>query len=238
MKLQQLEIRYEKRKRILEEAGAKLQGLQEECLELKSTFDKQKQRVENLCKELSHKGWNRTWKSDRSEGPYFEECHQKLLLEFANMIPKELHKVGARVDTLNGELSELHPISSNERQKIEEIVQKKKNGEKELLSLNNLLKGIEAKIEHNQKQLDNGTNDMLETINTHFSNLMNNLGYAGMVQKILTEDNKNGLRILVKFRATEELTQLSFNAQSGGEKSVATALYIIALQEMTQVPFR
>jgi len=39
-------------------------------------------------------------------------------------------------------------------------------------------------------------------------------------------------------RATEDLQQLSFNAQSGGEKSVATALYIIALQEMTQVPFR
>ena len=34
------------------------------------------------------------------------------------------------------------------------------------------------------------------------------------------------------------MQQLSFNAQSGGEKSVATALYIIALQEMTQVPFR
>ena len=86
--------------------------------------------------------------------------------------------------------------------------------------------------------MDDGTNDMLDTINTHFSDLMNTLGYAGMVQKILTDDNKNGLKILVKFRATEDLTQLSFNAQSGGEKSVATALYIIALQEMTQVPFR
>ena len=160
------------------------------------------------------------------------------MVEFNNAIPKELPKVGARIDTLTGELSELRPISVTERQKIEELIERKKSGEKELKSLQNSLKDIETQIEYTQKQMDDGTNDMLDTINTHFSNLMNTLGYAGMVQKILTDDNKNGLRILVKFRATEDLTQLSFNAQSGGEKSVATALYIIALQEMTQVPFR
>merc|ERR1719510_2579158 len=106
------------------------------------------------------------------------------------MIPKESHKVGARIDTLNGELSELRPISSNVRQK--------KNGEEELLSLKNSLKEIEDQIEKNQRQLDNGTNDMLDTINNHFGDLMHTLGYAGMVQKI-TDDNKNGLKILVKF---------------------------------------
>ena len=158
--------------------------------------------------------------------------------EFPNMIPKELHKVVARIETLGNDLSELRPISAGERQKIEEIAARKKNGEKELLELQTSLQDIGKRIEYNQRQLDNGTNDMLDTINTHFSNLMHSLEYAGMVEKIITEDNKNGLRILVKFRGTEDLTQLSFNAQSGGEKSVATALYIIALQEMTQVPFR
>ena len=158
--------------------------------------------------------------------------------EFNNAIPKELPKVGARIETLNSELSELRPISVSDRQKIEELIERKNSGEKELLKIKNSLKDIETQIEYNQKRVDEGTNDMLDTINTHFSDLMNSLGYAGMVQKILTDDNKNGLKILVKFRATEDLTQLSFNAQSGGEKSVATALYIIALQEMTQVPFR
>ena len=158
--------------------------------------------------------------------------------EFNNAIPKELPKVGARIETLNSELSELRPISVSDRQKIEELIERKNSGEKELLKIKNSLKDIETQIDYNQKRVDEGTNDMLDTINTHFSDLMNSLGYAGMVQKILTDDNKNGLKILVKFRATEDLTQLSFNAQSGGEKSVATALYIIALQEMTQVPFR
>ena len=238
LKLQQLEIRFERRKRIAEEATSKFQGLKEECRELKNTFTKQKERLENICKELSSKGWKREWKSERSVGPYAIECREKLMIEFNNAIPKEMPKVGARIETLNTELSELRPISSNERQKIEELIERKKSGEKELSKLKNSLKDIESQIEYNQKKMDDGTNEMLDTINTHFSDLMNTLGYAGMVQKILTDDNKNGLKILVKFRATEDLTQLSFNAQSGGEKSVATALYIIALQEMTQVPFR
>ena len=238
LKLQQLEIRYEKRKRISEDATAKLQSLREECNELKNTFTKQKQRLQDLCTDLCKKGWKREWNSQRSEGPYVEECRQKLMIEFVNIIPKELPKVSARVDTLQGELSELRPISTNERQKIEEIIARKKNGEKELMSITNSLNTITNQISCNQKQLDDGTNEMLDTINTHFSDLMNTLGYAGMVEKIITDDNKNGLRILVKFRATEDLTPLSFTAQSGGEKSVSTALYIIALQEMTQVPFR
>ena len=127
------------------------------------------------------------------------ECREKLMVEFNNAIPKELPKVGARIDTLTGELSELRPIPVTERQKIEELIERKKSGEKELKSLQNSLKDIETQIEYTQKQMDDGTNDMLDTINTHFSNLMNTLGYAGMVQKILTDDNKNGLRILVKF---------------------------------------
>ena len=43
---------------------------------------------------------------------------------------------------------------------------------------------------------------------------------------------------MVKFRDSESLQPLSGSVQSGGEKSVTTALYIMALQEMTEVPFR
>ena len=236
MKLQQLEIRFEKQKRALEEAIAKLQNLKDECKELEKSYTKQNQNLATLCEQLCKKGWKRTKNDNGSIIP--EDYNLKLMEEFPNMIPKELHKVVARIETLGNDLSELRPISAGERQKIEEIAARKKNGEKELLELQTSLQDIGKRIENNQRQLDNGTNDMLDTINTHFSNLMHSLEYAGMVEKIITEDNKNGLRILVKFRGTEDLTQLSFNAQSGGEKSVATALYIIALQEMTQVPFR
>ena len=47
-----------------------------------------------------------------------------------------------------------------------------------------------------------------------------------------------GLNIMVKYSADGAMQKLSRSAQSGGEKSVATALYMLALQEMTLVPFR
>jgi chromosome segregation ATPase len=46
-----------------------------------------------------------------------------------------------------------------------------------------------------------------------------------------------GLRIKVKFRDEEQLQELTQNLQSGGERSVSTAIYMISLQELTHVPF-
>ena len=42
----------------------------------------------------------------------------------------------------------------------------------------------------------------------------------------------------MRFRQGQELQDLSKGTQSGGEKSVTTAVYMMALQELTQVPFR
>lgn len=49
---------------------------------------------------------------------------------------------------------------------------------------------------------------------------------------------KYGIVIKVKFRDSEQLKELSAFQQSGGERSVATMIYMIALQELTHVPFR
>ena len=42
----------------------------------------------------------------------------------------------------------------------------------------------------------------------------------------------------VRFRDNEEWSELSKGRQSGGEMSVTTAIYMLALQELTTVPFR
>lgn len=42
----------------------------------------------------------------------------------------------------------------------------------------------------------------------------------------------------MKFRSSEELQALSAHRQSGGERSVSTMLYLMALQEITKCPFR
>ncbi|XP_077502156.1 structural maintenance of chromosomes protein 5-like [Amblyomma americanum] len=50
--------------------------------------------------------------------------------------------------------------------------------------------------------------------------------------------DKYGVTISVKFHDETPLAELSAIYHSGGERSVATVLYIMALQEQTTVPFR
>ncbi|RKP15208.1 hypothetical protein BJ684DRAFT_7372 [Piptocephalis cylindrospora] len=47
-----------------------------------------------------------------------------------------------------------------------------------------------------------------------------------------------GVEILVKFRDRDPLRVLDGQRQSGGERSVATILYLLALQDLLTVPFR
>ncbi|XP_062985405.1 structural maintenance of chromosomes protein 5 isoform X2 [Elgaria multicarinata webbii] len=52
------------------------------------------------------------------------------------------------------------------------------------------------------------------------------------------EYDKYGIRIRVKFRSSTQLHELTPHHQSGGERSVSTMLYLMALQELNRCPFR
>ena len=83
--------------------------------------------------------------------------------------------------------------------------------------------------------------ELIERVNQKFSSYFANLGYVGQVSlcRKQEEDYKSyGVSIKVKFRDETELAELSRGRQSGGEMSVTTAVYMLALQEMTTVPFR
>ncbi|KAI6651460.1 Structural maintenance of chromosomes protein 5 [Oopsacas minuta] len=85
---------------------------------------------------------------------------------------------------------------------------------------------------------------LLEEVNNRFSYYFNQISCRGEV-KLSIEDfsgedefDKYGVTINVKFRDEEELQQLTAFHQSGGERSVSTILYLMALQEHAQSPFR
>ena len=42
----------------------------------------------------------------------------------------------------------------------------------------------------------------------------------------------------MKFRKAEQMRELTSHYQSGGERSVSTILYLMALQELNKCPFR
>lgn len=100
-----------------------------------------------------------------------------------------------------------------------------------------------SEVVNGEKALSELINNFAAKINTKFSKLMADIEFSGEV--VLHRgtgelDLKNyGLQMMVKFRNRDPFQPLKSQIQSGGEKSVATALFIMALQALTPfVPIR
>ncbi|XP_052749522.1 structural maintenance of chromosomes protein 5 [Galleria mellonella] len=84
--------------------------------------------------------------------------------------------------------------------------------------------------------------ELLRDINRNFGDMFAKMGCAGEIKLDKggsDEDyDKYGVAVLVSFRRGEELRRLTRHAQSGGERALATALFLLALQQLATVPFR
>uniref|UniRef100_G3WER0 Structural maintenance of chromosomes protein 5 n=1 Tax=Sarcophilus harrisii TaxID=9305 RepID=G3WER0_SARHA len=87
----------------------------------------------------------------------------------------------------------------------------------------------------------NPLKNLVEQINEKFGSFFSSMQCAGEVD-LHTENeedyDKYGIRIRVKFRSSTQLHELTSSHQSGGERSVSTMLYLMALQELNRCPFR
>lgn len=80
---------------------------------------------------------------------------------------------------------------------------------------------------------------MVGIINQSFSANFARIGCAGEVRLREAEEfDKYAIEIAVQFRPEEPLSVLNGQRQSGGERSVCTMLYLLALQNVTDTPFR
>ncbi|XP_078052832.1 structural maintenance of chromosomes 5 [Augochlora pura] len=83
---------------------------------------------------------------------------------------------------------------------------------------------------------------IVEKINSKFSSYFSAMDCSGEVVLAAAENSMDfdqyGLKIRVKFRDTDQLQELTRHHQSGGERAVTTAIYMISLQELSTVPFR
>lgn len=80
--------------------------------------------------------------------------------------------------------------------------------------------------------------DLVTSIGKRFSEAFDRIGCAGELQLTPHEDyEKWAITILVKFRDTERLQQLTAHRQSGGERSLTTILYLMSMTEYARAPF-
>ena len=80
----------------------------------------------------------------------------------------------------------------------------------------------------------------MSRINDCFSRYYASMRCAGEVM-LYTGDYQNdfenyGIKIRVQYRSEEPLIELSANLHSDGDISLATALYMLAMQEISHVP--
>ncbi|KAI9595896.1 hypothetical protein BDF19DRAFT_440498 [Syncephalis fuscata] len=80
---------------------------------------------------------------------------------------------------------------------------------------------------------------LVQEISVSFSAAFKAINCTGEVRLRKHEDyDQWGIDIMVKFRDNEELKMLDGQRQSGGERSVSTILYLMALQQRAKAPFR
>lgn len=139
---------------------------------------------------------------------------------------------------------------------IRQYEERKKEIESVKAQLNDLTDSKDSKVrtlEQTKLPWEEALNDAVSKVNVLFSKYMQELGCAGEVKLTKgdgdgrrSEDHNSstgnfkdwGIMIRVKFREASKLQALSARVQSGGERSVSTIMYLMALQSMMSSPFR
>ncbi|XP_053173495.1 structural maintenance of chromosomes protein 5 [Scomber japonicus] len=145
-----------------------------------------------------------------------------------------LNEERARAECFTG-LSESVVDEYNRRE------QEIKHLEKELEDKNNALNDYRQNISEAKERWLNPLKQLVEQINVKFSDFFRSMQCAGEVDlhsENEEEYDKYGIRIRVKFHSSTQLHELTAYHQSGGERSVSTMLYLMALQELNRCPFR
>jgi structural maintenance of chromosomes protein 5 len=121
---------------------------------------------------------------------------------------------------------------------------------------------VESRMETRQAELEKKAEEITECrriweprleflitrVSRAFGEAFSSIGCAGEVLLSKSGDSHNdaptddfekwAIQIKVKFREKESLQLLTSQRQSGGERSVSTIFYLMALQDMAKAPFR
>lgn len=231
--LQQVQTTIEKSKveDMFRESSQQLKILEGEYLKINNTLDMQKK----LAKDLKKVAHEKTGIPDGADIPDELKEAFKLYPDTLEEIDEMIHDEKARIEC---------QYHSNPQ-----VVKEYERRKKEINELDRQVQAQETDIETKQRKITSlkeswltPLQELVSQINEKFGEFFRMMGCAGEVA-LSTEQGENnfdkyGIQIKVKFRAKDSLHVLTPFHQSGGERSVSTMLYLMALQELTKCPFR
>ncbi|KAM9099962.1 structural maintenance of chromosomes protein 5 isoform X1 [Sarcophilus harrisii] len=199
-----------------------------------NVFGEKKRRLLEKCKELMKKARHVcNLGPDQSIPQEYQTAFQDLpntVEEIDSLLAEEKTRASCFTG-LNASVVEDYKKRAQEIQQLTEELELKTN------ELDNYRQTISKVKERWLNPLKN----LVEQINEKFGSFFSSMQCAGEVD-LHTENeedyDKYGIRIRVKFRSSTQLHELTSSHQSGGERSVSTMLYLMALQELNRCPFR
>uniref|UniRef100_W5LNS0 Structural maintenance of chromosomes protein 5 n=1 Tax=Astyanax mexicanus TaxID=7994 RepID=W5LNS0_ASTMX len=215
----------------LREGSAELRRAEQEFAQL----DQRKTSLLGTCKSLMRRA------SEICNMNPGETVVPEILRTAFSELPDTLDEIDAM---LNEERARAECFTGLNEAVVEEYSKREKeikNMEKELEEKTKALNEYRQNISEAKERWLNPLKLLVEQINEKFSDFFRSMNCAGEVDlhsENEEEYDKYGIRIRVKFRSNTQLHELTPHHQSGGERSVSTMLYLMALQELNRCPFR
>ncbi|XP_046972426.1 structural maintenance of chromosomes protein 5 [Vanessa cardui] len=238
LKRKLITIKLEKTRENINEYKSKLRKSKGELTEHKELIENGERQIKQLDLKVNEiltklkRICNNKLPNDR-DFPYAEQF---------NALPSNLSQLQEHRSELETRMNAINP---GDAQTIKEYEEK----EREIAKLENqetntksqIIK-LQDKINKLKRQWLTDVEELINNININFTEMFRRVDCAGEVklEKGEKEDDFSsyGIGIWVKFREKEQMMQLSRHTQSGGERALTTALYLLALQSLVAVPFR
>ncbi|KAG7296676.1 hypothetical protein JYU34_020532 [Plutella xylostella] len=178
-----------------------------------------------------------------------QSCNNKLPQDPSFPYKEEFEALPTTMAALmehSGELqTRIHCMDKGDDQVIKEYEEREKTISKLKADVNNS-SSVNKQMEDKMIQLREAwlppLEELLQGIGVTFGDMFAKMGCAGEVKLDKggsDEDyDKYGIAILVRFRDNELLQQLTRHTQSGGERALTTAIYLMSLQLRVTSPFR
>ncbi|XP_053154068.1 structural maintenance of chromosomes protein 5 isoform X2 [Hemicordylus capensis] len=211
-------------------AAVQLQAVEQQFMELE---ERKRTLLEN-CKGLMRKARQACNLRADQELPDDLKDAFRALPNTLDEIDASLNEEKSRASCFTGLSPSIVEECNKRTEEIEQMTLELEEKKKELEDYRKNISQVKERWLNPLKQL-------VDKINEKFSTFFSSMQCAGEVD--LHTDNeeeydKYGIRIKVKFRSSTQLHELTPHHQSGGERSVSTMLYLMALQELNKCPFR
>lgn len=146
-----------------------------------------------------------------------------------------------KINDLNGVIQCLCYVDNNVIDEIKNLELSIGRYKASLEELQNSQQEVSQSIRASHTDWYNTVSECIAQINNKFGEYMTELKFAGevvIVYKSEFQYDTYGLQIRVKYRENEKLEMLDSYRQSGGERTLAIAIFLLSMQEQCRVPFR